>query len=586
MTKDITVLKSVLDAVEPLIAGVRQGDESIRFRQELSAVLTAPVTVLVCGGFKRGKSTFINALIGRDVCPTDIDICTSLVSIIKYGERERVVRYYGELSSLACEEIDIDELPDYTVGSATENGNTVYVEIEQPLPALRDGITVIDTPGVGDRDPRHAVLTSYFLSRADVTVFVTDASEPLTETELTFYRESVQSAARHNAVIVNKADLKAADEVAEIKNDTASKISAVTGISPENINIVALSSASEAYPDMGLGDSNFGAFRDVLAGFAKHYRRIHLESLRDRLSEIMRDSAFSIEEQIRAIDETRESRLSCLTEMKEEQDRKLAELSNPDSPFRTAIDKVLAAERENVMRSLDRATISLQGEVLDRLLDDPCAHDSDIGGKWVGDKLNHHLCAMSSDLTQQLNDAFDRISMMPEFDGMLNYKADSFKGSVVEQKVEFSIPFYKRIMPMTSGLRILALGSLCIGSLIPGVGWVASAGLVAYVAWKNVSESSVNYRNSCIARVYQPQINTAVSELRTYVDTRFNEFQKEWLNVLGDRVTACRKVIVDTIEEIQQLIKDAAKQTATRSVLQNKLKSLNNSLSLITGLKF
>lgn len=586
MTKDITVLKSVLDAVEPLLAGVQQGDDCARLRQELATVQTAPVTVLVCGEFKRGKSTFINALIGRDVCPTDIDICTSVVSIIKYGERERVVRYYGELSSLASEEIDMEDLPDYTVGSATEIGNTVYVEIELPLPALRDGIAVIDTPGVGGLDPRHGALTSYFLPRADVTVFVTDVSEPLTETELTFYRGSVLPAARHNAVIVNKADLKAADEVADIKSDTATKISAVTGISPEHINIVSLSSAAEAYPDMGLGDSNFGTFRDILAGLATRYRRVHLESLRDRLSEMMRDSAFSIEEQIRAIDEAGEDRLPRLTEMKEEQDRKLAELSNPNSPFRISIDKVLAAERETVMRSLNRATINLQGEVLDRLLDDPCAHDSDIGGKWVGDKLNEHLRSMSSELTRQLNDAFARISMMPEFDGMLTYQADKFKGTVVEQNVDLSIPFHKRIMPMTSGLGVLALGSLCIGAILPGVGWVASAGLAAYVAWKNVSESSSSYQNSRIVRVYQPQINAAVYDLRTYVDTRFSEFQKEWVKVLGDRITACRKVIVDTIDEIQHLKKDAAKQAATRAVLQNKLKSINNSLSLITDLKF
>lgn len=169
---------------------------------------------------------------------------------------------------------------------------------------------------------------------------------------------------------------------------------------------------------------------------------------------------------------------------------------------------------------------------------------------------------------------------------MLTYQADKFKGTVVEQNVDLSIPFHKRIMPMTSGLGVLALGSLCIGSLLPGVGWVASAGLAAYVAWKNVNESSSSYRNSRIVRVYQPQINAAVYDLRTYVDTRFSEFQKEWVKVLGDRITACRKVIIDTIEEIQHLKKDAAKQAATRAVLQNKLKSINNSLSLITDLKF
>ena len=35
--------------------------------------------VLVVGEAKRGKSTFVNALIGRDILPTDVDIATSEV---------------------------------------------------------------------------------------------------------------------------------------------------------------------------------------------------------------------------------------------------------------------------------------------------------------------------------------------------------------------------------------------------------------------------------------------------------------------------------------------------------------------------
>ena len=41
-------------------------------------------TIMVCGEFKRGKSTFINALLDMPLCPTDEHIATSTVSIIKY----------------------------------------------------------------------------------------------------------------------------------------------------------------------------------------------------------------------------------------------------------------------------------------------------------------------------------------------------------------------------------------------------------------------------------------------------------------------------------------------------------------------
>ena len=41
-------------------------------------------TIMVCGEFKRGKSTLINALLDMPLCPTDEHIATSTVSIIKY----------------------------------------------------------------------------------------------------------------------------------------------------------------------------------------------------------------------------------------------------------------------------------------------------------------------------------------------------------------------------------------------------------------------------------------------------------------------------------------------------------------------
>lgn len=69
--------------------------------------------------------------------------------------------------------------------------NTVCIEIELPLPELQKGMTIIDTPGVGGLDPRHAALTNFFLPRADITLFMTDVNEPLTTTELDYFKNKV-----------------------------------------------------------------------------------------------------------------------------------------------------------------------------------------------------------------------------------------------------------------------------------------------------------------------------------------------------------------------------------------------------------
>ena len=161
-------------------------------RDRLDQETERPVTVLVCGEFKRGKSTFINALIGRRLCPTDTDICTSVSSIISYGETPSVTRYFGDLNNIRARKYPFDELEDYTVGTADEIDNTIYVDIRLPLESLKKGLTVIDTPGVGGLDPRHAMLTNFFLPRAEVGVFMTDCNEPLTEAELDFFKDRVK----------------------------------------------------------------------------------------------------------------------------------------------------------------------------------------------------------------------------------------------------------------------------------------------------------------------------------------------------------------------------------------------------------
>ena len=41
--------------------------------------------LLVLGDMKRGKSTFLNALIGENLLPSDVNPCTALLTILRYG---------------------------------------------------------------------------------------------------------------------------------------------------------------------------------------------------------------------------------------------------------------------------------------------------------------------------------------------------------------------------------------------------------------------------------------------------------------------------------------------------------------------
>jgi GTP-binding protein EngB required for normal cell division len=179
-----------------------------RDREQLAALLdrldAARLRVLVVGEAKRGKSTLVNALLGRDVLPSGVTPLTAVTTTVRYGEDERAeVRFadgHDEKHPLAV-------LPDLV----TERGNpgnrrriagvTVYIA----APVLAGGVELVDTPGTGsvfgwDTQAAHEALRSM-----DAAVFVLTADPPVSASE----RDLLGQVARLSVttfVVLNKAD--------------------------------------------------------------------------------------------------------------------------------------------------------------------------------------------------------------------------------------------------------------------------------------------------------------------------------------------------------------------------------------------
>jgi hypothetical protein len=84
--------RRVVQAVDELVAAA--GDFlAPRLVHELQAgrarLAQARFNLVVLGEFKRGKSTLINALLGRDVLPMGVVPLTSAVTIMRHGPRDR-----------------------------------------------------------------------------------------------------------------------------------------------------------------------------------------------------------------------------------------------------------------------------------------------------------------------------------------------------------------------------------------------------------------------------------------------------------------------------------------------------------------
>lgn len=145
--------------------------------------------VLVSGETKTGKSSLINALLGRNICAVDLDVATNITSIIRFGEEEKaVVRFYPDRKGKipAPIRIGLEKVRDFTCeGSNPDNKKNVqFIEIWVNSPILKSGMVLMDTPGLGSLNPKHAGVTYAAAAQADVILFTTTADHEITPYEL------------------------------------------------------------------------------------------------------------------------------------------------------------------------------------------------------------------------------------------------------------------------------------------------------------------------------------------------------------------------------------------------------------------
>lgn len=581
LENEYKILNDAIVSVSSSMVQSQKGKKIAEIKKTLDEIVQSPTTILVCGEFKRGKSTFVNALIGRKVCPTDTDICTSTVTCIKYGEKVKATRLYGDFSNLKTQEIDFDDIERYTVGSAEEIDNTVCIELELPLPELQKGLTIIDTPGVGGLDPRHAALTNFFLPRADITLLMTDVNEPLTTTELDYFKEKVLKYARYSAVIVNKADLKEEKQVEEIKQDTLNKIVSYTQLEAQNLHILSVSSADCIREETNMG--NFPALRQLIEQLVKQNKMESLADLRDTFSEQLEFSITPLQVQLNQIESPSVDQIKELSVKKENVDKQLKDLLDPQSSFRLSINKKMAAEREAIIMWLNNECIMLANEGFNALLHDDRATSTDGGGKWIGEQIKQKIDELGSEITLQLNKAFKRIARYEEFDGILRFKASKYKGQVVVKDIDLSVPIHKRVLSSTPGWGIFMMGVCLLGS--GPLALAASALAGGYVGIRNNIDTATTMQEGKLRQMYQSQIQTETQNLRTYVEGRFSDFQREWIRAISTRSQEYRDSLNEAISEIQHIKQQINLAVNKKVSLENKIKPLSHAKAMIDNLK-
>jgi replication fork clamp-binding protein CrfC len=149
---------------------------------------TGVFRLLVLGDMKRGKSTFLNALIGERLLPSDVNPCTAVLTILRYGAEKKVYVYFNDGKN--PQELSFDEFKyKYTIDPAEAKKleqdkklafpDVSHAVVEYPLALLEKGIEIIDSPGLNDTEARNELSLGY-INSCHAILFVLRASQPCT----------------------------------------------------------------------------------------------------------------------------------------------------------------------------------------------------------------------------------------------------------------------------------------------------------------------------------------------------------------------------------------------------------------------
>ena len=152
--------------------------------QVLRDSLQQSCNIVVIGGVNKGKSTFVNALLGLDeLIPTSCFSSSACVFKVVFGEELTYTVHFlpsigKTVEPIPPRRIQPNELMLYA--STAENNELSlqvdYIEVTLNSELLRNGVTVVDTPGIGGENE---IDVHRFVEQADVVFYLVDYSAPI-----------------------------------------------------------------------------------------------------------------------------------------------------------------------------------------------------------------------------------------------------------------------------------------------------------------------------------------------------------------------------------------------------------------------
>lgn len=551
----------------------RYGQDSAADRavQMLNATFRAG-TVVVMGEVKRGKSSLVNALIAQpDLLPVDVLTCTSAPIRVAVSHDGPVVPQVTLVRGTEREMILATELARWVtvdgVGSLQGNTNAGLEEAQDPPSSAEiavrypdmDGITVVDTPGVGGLDKRAVTAALQEARHAGVLLMVCDASTPITAPEMDILRQAHDSVGGV-IVAVTKTD-KNTRRWRAIVEDNKRLISSHMGIDVPVVGVSSLRAldaarcidpARRAELERRSGIAQLRSqLRAQLRQPAAMGQRVALQSITTTLTGI----AKTVRDDIRLLAES-----STAVEQLEAEKTTLERLREESSEFEQRFQRDLAVARTRVTEGLDKAleevrhewTQQINADSLRVLRSKPQVFTSQIETE-LAVVMEDTVGAMVEEISELASALFpDRQELIAEIMGttVASLTPAEVSGHEVEKKTKDIID--------PSVLMMGMIGSGALAAIIPvaplaGAVWVGVN--LGYRAMRNGKQHLITWLRETTASVRTAttrMLDTLITTARTDVMLRYRADLRTKIKELHGRIDQAREAARESEGERQE----------------------------------
>jgi GTPase SAR1 family protein len=272
--------------------------------EELREKILANVfNLVVVGQFKRGKTSLINAILGADILPVAVVPLTSIATIMTWGEALRIKVNFidGRVA-----EIKPESLSEYVTekGNPKNDKNVSEVIVTYPSPYLKDGVRLIDTPGVGSIYQHNTDVAYQYLPKADAALFLLSVDQPISSAELDFLKD-VKEYSNKIFFLLNKADYLSESDLKESTDFSRSALKESLGV-----DVMLFPVSARLALDGKLKASDKLVHRSMLPGFAqalndfliKEKGNVLIRSAAGNLQREVSQARFELELELRSLE--------------------------------------------------------------------------------------------------------------------------------------------------------------------------------------------------------------------------------------------------------------------------------------------